>query len=158
MNYVNLRETSIETLDEVKKLIRFNTMKYLNLLGTLTIHHIGTPVTDATGPGIKKELLIIFEVLKLKKINKEEVTVEDLKEVDEEKKERQRLEEEARLEAERLAKEKEEQERKEREEQEEKEREEREQREKEEQEQREKEQAKREAQEQAEKEAQEITE
>ena len=79
---------------------------------------LATPVTDATGPGMKKELIIIFEILRLKRINKEEVTAEDLKEVDDEKKERARQEEEARLEAERLAQEKEEQERKEREEKE----------------------------------------
>eukprot|EP00831_Metopus_contortus_P082504 TRINITY_DN8938_c0_g1_i2.p3 TRINITY_DN8938_c0_g1~~TRINITY_DN8938_c0_g1_i2.p3 ORF type:complete len:184 (+),score=79.14 TRINITY_DN8938_c0_g1_i2:153-704(+) len=89
-----------------------------------SLNLLANPVTDAAGGSMKKEMLIVFDVMKLKRINKEDVTAEDIKEAADEKKERERQAEEARLEAERLAKEKEEQEKKEREEAEEKEREE----------------------------------
>lgn len=128
---MNLRETQIENMDEVKKLVRFNILKILNLLAT--------PATDGVGAGMKKETLILMDVLKLKKINKEEVTPEDVKEAADEKKERKRQEEEAKKEAERLQKEKEEAEAKEKEEREAKEKEEREAKEKEEREAKEKE-------------------
>ena len=63
-------------------------------------------MTENAGGGMKREVLILLDVLHLQKFNKEEVTPEDVKDADDEKKERIRQEEEARREAEQLAREK----------------------------------------------------
>lgn len=70
-----------------------------------------TPLEEAKGEEIKKETLILLDMLNLKFINKEEVTEDDVADAKTEKEERIKAAKEAEEEARRLAEEKAEEER-----------------------------------------------
>lgn len=92
LNYLNLRETKLENQDVVASLKHLKTLADLNLLGT--------PLEENVGDKLKKEVLILLEGLKLKRLNKDEVTEDDYQEAKELKEERIKEEEERRKEAE----------------------------------------------------------
>jgi Leucine-rich repeat (LRR) protein len=92
LEYLNLRETKIASLEDVKKLEILQNLIYLNMLGT--------PVADDLADGIKKEFILLFPDLYLEKVNKEALTPEDFQEAEELKQERIREEEEKKRQAE----------------------------------------------------------
>lgn len=61
---------------------------------------LGTPLTEELGENVKKEIILTLEDLSLEKINKSEVTPDDIREAQELKLERIREEEEKRKAAE----------------------------------------------------------
>lgn len=95
-------------MDDLKKLASLKNLSIINILSN-TMHimnlFIDTPATEAGGATLKNEVLILLDVLSIKKFNKEEVTPEEIKAAADEKKERLRKIEEEK-EAERQAKEK----------------------------------------------------
>lgn len=99
LEYLNLRETKLEKLEEVKGLKSMTALKDLNLLGT--------PIEETLDKGLKKEILIVLEGVKLIRFSKEEVLDEDYQEAKELKEERIKEEEERRKQAELDAQEKE---------------------------------------------------
>lgn len=86
LEYLNLRETKIASIEEVKKLELTENLKELNMLGT--------PLADELADGIKKEFILLLPEIDLEKVNKDPVTQEDHKEAEELQQERIREEEE----------------------------------------------------------------
>ena len=83
----------------MRGLDRLTGFPYLNSLGMQ-----GNPIVEEKGDGFKTEVLIATnERVKIKKINKEEVTEDDHAAANNEREERKKAEEEARLERERKA-------------------------------------------------------
>lgn len=70
LTYLNLRETKLENLAEISNLTGLSKLSELIVAGT--------PLEENVGAGIKKEILILLENLKLKRINKEEVNEDDV--------------------------------------------------------------------------------
>ena len=97
LKYLDLNQTKIEKLEELNTLTKFINLKDLNLQET--------PLEETLADGLKKEILIILEDLKITIFNKEEVTEEDYTEAKELKMERIKEEEERRREAELAAQE-----------------------------------------------------
>ena len=86
LEYLNLRESVIESIKEIHSLEGFLKLKILNI--------IGCPASEEMAGNLKKELIILMDKLPFKKINKEEVTEDEIKEALDEKKERLKQEEE----------------------------------------------------------------
>lgn len=92
LEYLNLRESKLALVEDLKK---------VEILENLTsLNFIGAPVTDELKDGVKKELILLFPDLYLEKINKELITEEDYQEAEELKQERIKEEEEKRRAAE----------------------------------------------------------
>ena len=93
LQYLNLRENQIATMQELLVLEKFPNLQSLNLNGN--------PVTEEKGGDLKKEIIIQswgkFE--QLKRLNKEEITAEELEEIKNERLERIKAAEEAAREA-----------------------------------------------------------
>jgi len=86
LEYLNLRESLIENIKEITSLEGFIKLKIFNI--------IGCPASEEMAGNLKKELIILMDKLPFKKINKEEVTEDEIKEALDEKKERLKQEEE----------------------------------------------------------------
>jgi Leucine rich repeat len=99
LEVLNFKESKLEKLADIKNLQILTKLSDLNVAGT--------PAEEAAGEGMKKEVLILLEKLKLKKFNGEEVTEDDVKEAIDLKNERIKEEEEKRKQAELEAAEKE---------------------------------------------------
>lgn len=99
LEVLNFKESKLEKLADIKNLEILTKLSDLNVAGT--------PAEEAAGEGMKKEVLILLEKLKLKKFNGEEVTEDDVKEAIDLKNERIKEEEEKRKQAELEAAEKE---------------------------------------------------
>eukprot|EP00347_Sterkiella_histriomuscorum_P017186 403350341 len=99
LKYINLRDNQIADLKGIQNLCS------LSLLETFGMQ--GNPIVEEKGDGFKTDFLIqTNEWIKIKKLNKEEVTAEDHENANNERETRKKEEEEARLEKERLALEK----------------------------------------------------
>ena len=92
LEILNFKETKLEKFTDVKNLEILTSLADLNIAGT--------PAEEAAGDGLKKEVLILLENLKLKKFNGEEVTEDDVKEAIDLKNDRIKEEEEKRKQAE----------------------------------------------------------
>lgn len=88
----------MEKLGEVKKLAGLKSLKH--------VIFTGCQFADEKGDDLKKEVLIALDRLKIKIINEDEVTEEDIQAAKEEKEERRKAQKEAEEEAARLAAEK----------------------------------------------------
>jgi len=106
LEYLNLRGNKIEDEKEFGKLSHLSKLEKLNVKDT--------PLEEAKGEEIKKETLILLDMLSLKLINKEEVTADDVQDAKTEKEERIKAAKEAAEEERRLAAEKAEEEARER--------------------------------------------
>lgn len=97
LKYLNLRDNLIASKDEMVKLQSLGTLQQLNMQGN--------PYAEEKGDDFKKEVLIALDQIKWVKINKEEVTAEEVEDAAKEKKER--IEAEIEAEKERLRQEEE---------------------------------------------------
>jgi protein phosphatase 1 regulatory subunit 7 len=80
LKYLNIRDNLIASKDELAKLHSLVTLQQLNMQGC--------PYAEEKGDDFKKEVLIYLDEIKWVKINKEEVTAEEVEEAAKEKKER----------------------------------------------------------------------
>lgn len=83
-NLPNLEKIDIKE-NQVAKVSEFGKLKFPNLAKIIIS---ANPCAEELGPGIKTDILILFEDFNIKFINKEEVTKEDREEAENVKKER----------------------------------------------------------------------
>ena len=75
-----MRDTKIEKIGDMEGLLR---LKELKQMGTQN-----TPLAEEIGDDMRKEILVLFHEFKLERLNKEEVTEDEIADAKEENKNR----------------------------------------------------------------------